>query len=228
MAGIAEAQQRWQIIRSQGRTRGIIALVVAVVVVLGIALVAKSNAAIVLVIIMVAVVLLGAIAVVLGKKQTGLSITPEWKPKDERHFDDDDDLDGTGESTSSAPATPEEPGEPIRRLDAQILGVDLTKLGQVVNPKLAKSYAMGYLELTSGKLVWEPSVATTAKGIEQLAAAPAEVASVESAPLWGSWAIVRVVKTDGSEWCMRVPGSVDLAPAFSELGLTLKVLQPES
>lgn len=208
--------------------RGIIALVVAIVVVLTIALLAKGDTAIVLVIVVAAVVLLGAVAAMLGKKQTGLSITPEWKPKDERHFDDDDDLDATAGATSTSPTLAEEPVEPIRRLDAQILGVDLTKLGQVVNPKLAKSYAMGYLELTSGKLVWEPSVATTSQGIEQLAAAPAEVATVERAPLWGSWAIVRVLKTDGSEWCMRVPGSVDLAPAFSELGLTLKALEPET
>ncbi len=159
----------------------------------------------------------------LGKRQTGLSITPEWKPA-EVH-DDDDDLDDTVDADEAQPskaADVDADAEPVRRLDAQILGNDLTKLGQVVNPKLAKSYAMGYLVLTGPDVAWEPSKASTAQGSERLTVAPAEVSAVERTALWGSWALVRVSTASGTEWCMRVPGSVDLSPAFAELGLTLQ------
>lgn len=225
MNGIEDAQQRWQDIRSAGRKKGIAALVGIIILVFIIALVAKGNATLVLLVAIAIVVVLGAIALLLGKRQTGLSITPEWKPKDDRTFDDD----GFSPDPASPPIDPkvdaDEPTEPVRRLDAQILGTDLSKLGQVVNPKLNKTYAMGYLELLEGKLAWQPSVATTSQGIETLTAAPTEVASVQRAPLWGSWALVRVLKTDGTEWCLRVPGSVDLAPAFGELGLTLQTIE---
>ena len=82
MAGIQEAQQRWQSIRAKGRTKGIGALAVVVVVLLAIAALAGGNAAPVIIVVVLVVVVVGAIALVLGKKQTGLSITPEWKPAD--------------------------------------------------------------------------------------------------------------------------------------------------
>lgn len=227
MAGIQEAQQRWQSIRAKGRTKGIGALAVVVVVLLAIAALAGGNAAPVILVVVLVVVVVGAIALVLGKKQTGLSITPEWKPADSHDDDDDYDYDdgevgGDDAAPVAAPTTSEEV-EPIRRLDAQILGTDLTKLGQVVAPKLSKSYAMGYIELTGPNVVWEPSVASRGQGIDQLSVAPAEVASVERAPLWGSWALMRIATAEGAEWCMRIPGSVDLSPAFAELGLTVRV-----
>ncbi len=200
------------------------ALLVVVVVLLAIAFVAKGSATTVLLIVIAAVVVLGAIALMLGKRQTGLSITPEWKPA-EVHDDEDDPDDATDVDGATQDGTPEEAeadAEPVRRLDAQILGNDLTKLGQVVNPKLAKSYAMGYLVLTGPDVAWEPSNVSTAQGSERLAVSPAEVSVVERTALWGSWALVRLSTANGTEWCMRVPGSVDLAPAFAELGLTLQ------
>lgn len=225
MNGIEDAQQRWQDIRSAGRKKGIAALVGVIILVFVIALVAQGNATLVLLVAIAVVVVLGAIALLLGKRQTGLSITPEWKPKDDRTFDDDDFSPDSASPSIDATADSDEPTEPVRRLDAQILGTDLSKLGQVVNPKLNKTYAMGYLELLDGKLAWRPSVATTSQGIEALTAIPAEVTSVQRAPLWGSWALVRVLKTDGTEWCLRVPGSVDLSPAFGDLGLTLQTIE---
>jgi hypothetical protein len=223
VAGIQEAQQRWQSIRSKGRTRGIAALVVVVVVLLAIAALAGGNAAPVVLVVLLVVVVIGAIALVLGKKQTGLSITPEWKPADTHDDEVDEDLDeDDNEAPAVAPTTAEDV-EPVRRLDAQILGSDLTKLGQVVAPKLSKSYAMGYIVLSGPNVVWEPSVASAGQGIDALSVAPAEVASVERAPLWGSWALMRIATAEGAEWCMRIPGSVDLAPAFAELGLTVRV-----
>lgn len=219
MAAIEDAKDRWQAIRSKGRTKGIVALVIVVIVLVAIAAAAQGNASIVLLIVILAAGVLGAIALMLGKKQTGLSITPEWKPA-ERFEDDDEAEDGT--TPAEPAATAADDAEPVRRLDAQILGSDLTKLGQVVNPKLAKSYAMGYLVLAGPEVTWEPSQASSSNGGEPLSIAPAEVSAVERTALWGSWALVRVSTTDGSEWCMRVPGSVDLAPAFAELGLTLQ------
>lgn len=231
MNSIEDAQKRWQNIRAQGRKKGFAALVVIVVILLAIVVGSGTNAGIVVAVVVAAVVVVGALAIALGKKQTGLSITPEWKPKTERAWsDDEDDEDGVGKDSTTAPepdgasALADDDAEPIRRLDAQILGVDLTKLGQVVDPKLAKSYAMGYLDLAGGTVSWQPSVVTTSKGIDPLESAPAEVASVERTALWGSWALIRVVRTDGTEWCMRVPGSVDLAPAFGDLGLTLQTV----
>ncbi len=110
----------------------------------------------------------------------------------------------------------------MRRLDAQILGADLAKLGQVVTPKLAKSYAVGTLVLEGNAVVWEPGASSRAAGIESLTAAPNQVASIEAAPLWGSWGLVRLATAGGDEWCMRVPGSVDLSPAFADLGLSVR------
>lgn len=221
MAGIQEAQQRWQSIRAKGRTRGIGALVAVVVVLLAIAALAGGNAVPVILVVVLVVVVIGAAALVLGKKQTGLSITPEWKPAD-THEDDDFDEDDNGNDPPAVVTPSADDVEPIRRLDAQILGTDLTKLGQVVAPKLSKSYAMGYLVLTGPSVVWEPSVASAGQGIDQLSVAPAEVTSVERAPLWGSWALMRIATGEGAEWCLRIPGSVDLAPAFAELGLTVR------
>ena len=210
------------------------ALAVIVVILLAVVVAAKNNAGIVVAVVVAAVVVVGALGIVLGKKQTGLSITPEWKPKTERSWSDDEDAEGdegddgkdstAASQTDGVSALADDDAEPIRRLDAQILGMDLTKLGQVVDPKLAKSYAMGYLDLADGTVSWQPSVVTMSKGIDPLEAAPAEVASVERTALWGSWALIRVVRTDGAEWCMRVPGSVDLAPAFGDLGLTLQTV----
>ena len=34
---------------------------------------------------------------------------------------------------------------------------------------------------------------------------------------------MRIATAEGAEWCMRIPGSVDLSPAFAELGLTVRV-----
>ena len=65
-------------------------------------------------------------------------------------------------------------------------------------------------------------MASRGLGIEKLSIAPSQVSIVERAPLWGSWALVRIASADGGEWCLRVPGSVDLSPAFAELGLTVK------
>jgi len=174
-------------------------------------------------VILLVVVVIGGIALVLGKKQTGLSITPEWKPADSHDEDADLDEDESEQEAPAVPSTTAEDVEPVRRLDAQILGSDLTKLGQVVAPKLSKSYAMGYIVLSGPNVEWEPSVASAGQGIEALSVAPAEVASVERAPLWGSWALMRIATAEGAEWCMRIPGSVDLAPAFAELGLTVRV-----
>ena len=226
---IEDAQERWQNIRVQGRKKGFLALAVIIVILLALGFAAKNNAGIVVAVVVAAVVVVGAVAIMLGKKQTGLSITPEWKPKTERAWEDDDDDDAGNDSAApprpvGASAPEGDDVEPIRRLDAQILGTDLSRLGQVVDPKLAKSYAMGYLDLADGTVSWQPSVVTTAKGIDPLESAPAEVASVERTSLWGSWALIRVVRTDGTEWCMRVPGSVDLAPAFGDLGLTLQTV----
>ena len=220
MAGIQEAQERWQTIRAKGRTRGIGALVAVVVVLLAIAALAGGNAAPVILVVVLVVVVIGAAALVLGKKQTGLSITPEWKPADAH--DDDDYDDESGDDKPAVVTPPAEEAEPVRRLDAQILGTDLTKLGQVVAPKLSKSYAMRYLVLTGPNVVWEPSVASAGQGIDQLSVDPAEVSAVERAPLWGSWALMRIDAADGAEWCLRIPGSVDLSPAFAELGLTVR------
>ncbi|HET8931711.1 MAG TPA: hypothetical protein VFN21_13705 [Acidimicrobiales bacterium] len=216
-------------IQSRGRVRGIIALIIVVVIVLAIAVLAGSNASYVMIGVIAALLLLGAIMVVVGKRRTGLSITPEWKP--EPVDDDYDDLDDADERDAAATADVDQPeraddadvtdGEPIRRLDAQILGADLSKLGQVISPKLAKSYAVGTLVLEGSDIMWEPGAVSRAAGIEDLVTAPEQVSTVEAAPLWGSWGLVRVATTGGDEWCMRVPGSVDLSPAFAELGLTL-------
>lgn len=211
-------------IQARGRTRGIIALVVVVVIVLAIAVLAQSKASMVLIGLIVLLVVVGVIAAVVGKRRTGLSITPEWKPETVRD-DDFDDLDDeaasdrpTVESSDEADAE----AEPVRRLDAQILGTDLSKLGQMVSPQLAKSYAVGTLVLEGSDIVWEPGATSRAAGIENLVAAPAQVSVVETAPLWGSWGLIRVATAGGDEWCLRVPGSVDLSPAFAELGLTLR------
>lgn len=232
MAGIQEAQARWGVIQSRGRVRGIIALIVVVVIVLAIALLAGSNASYVMIGVIAALLLLGAIMVVVGKRRTGLSITPEWKPEavddDYDDLDDADDRDGAatadaGQTEGADDATDADvhEGDPIRRLDAQILGADLSKLGQVISPKLAKSYAVGTLVLEGSDIVWEPGAVSRAAGIEDLVTAPEQVSSVEAAPLWGSWGLVRVATAGGDEWCMRVPGSVDLSQAFAEMGLTL-------
>lgn len=231
MAGIQEAQARWAVIQARGRVRGIIALVVAVVIVLAIAVFAQNNAAPVLIGVIVALVIVGAIVIAVGKRKTGLSITPEWKPETPRDEEDDayDDLDApdvaVDEHDAAEDAAPAEQAvtdaEPVRRLDAQILGADLSKLGQVISPKLAKSYAVGTLVLEGPAIVWEPGAVSRAAGIDDLVTAPEQVSVVEAAPLWGSWGLIRVATAGGEEWCLRVPGSVDLSPAFAELGLTV-------
>lgn len=209
-------------IQSRGRIRGIVALIVAVVIVLAIALLAGSNASYVLIGVIAVVLLLGAMVVVIGKRKTGLSITPEWKPEtadgDYDDFDEPATADAGAEEVNGNEAVEV---DPVRRLDAQILGADLSKLGQVISPKLAKSYAVGTLVLDGSDIVWEPGAVSRAAGIENLVTAPEQVSSVEAVPLWGSWGLVRVATAGGEEWCMRVPGSVDLSPAFAELGLTL-------
>ncbi len=225
-------------IQTRGRVRGIVALVVAVVVVLAIAIFAKTNAAPVFIGVIAVLVIAGAIMIAIGKRKTGLSITPEWKPETTRDDDDDayDDLDDPSDDID-APETPAAAddgantptsadqdangAEPVRRLDAQILGADLSKLGQVISPKLAKSYAVGTLVLEGPSIVWEPGAVSRAAGIDDLVTAPEQVSVVEAAPLWGSWALIRVATAGGDEWCLRVPGSVDLSPAFAELGLTV-------
>ena len=230
VAGIEEAQARWGVIQSKGRKNGIIALVVAVVVLAAIAAIGRNNAAVVIIAVVVVVVLVGVALAVIGKNKTGLSITPEWKPEVTRDDEDLDNSDGADTDASGSTVTPEgeadtpgadEDAEPVRRLDAQILGADLSKLGQVVSPKLAKSYAVGTLVLEGAEIVWEPGTVSRAAGIDNLSTAPDQVSVVESAPLWGSWGLIRVATAGGDEWCLRVPGSVDLSPAFAELGLTL-------
>lgn len=226
MAGIEEAKDRWSAIHARGRTRGIIALVVAVVVLLAIAVLAGENASYVLAGIVVVLLAIGAIVVYVGRRKTGLSITPEWKPEAEADYDDldlDDDADGAVDGEVADASADDSPvtAEPVRRLDAQILGTDLLKLGQVISPKLEKSYAVGTLVLEGSDIVWEPGAVSRAAGIKELVTAPDQVSTVESTSLWGSWGLVRVATAAGDEWCMRVPGSVDLSPAFAELGLTL-------
>lgn len=225
MAGVDDARARWGVIQSRGRVRGLIALAVALLIVVLISVLAGSNATSVAIVIVLALVVLGAIVGVVGKRKTGLGLTPEWKPEPaEDDFDDDGEDEDTGEVAEAEPARPETPSdtEPVRRLDAQILGEDLAKLGQVVSPKLAKSYSVGTLVLEQSMVAWEPGTVSRAAGIETLTTAPAQVSAVETAPLWGSWALIRVATAEGEEWCMRVPGSVDLSPAFAEMGLTVR------
>lgn len=229
VAGIENARTRWGVIQSRGRTRGVVALVVAVIVVVVIAVLAGSNASVAAIVIVLALVVVGTVIAVIGKNRTGLGLTPEWKPEAE---EDDQDLDDVGardvgddpepSETSDGPSDDVTVAEPVRRLDAQILGEDLAKLGQVVSPKLAKSYSVGSLVLEDAIVSWEPGTMSRAAGIETLSTAPAQVSAVETAPLWGSWALLRVATAGGDEWCMRVPGSVDLSPGFAEMGLTLR------
>lgn len=227
VAGIEDAQARWGVIQSRGRVKGIIALVIVVAIVVAIALLAKSNAGMVLIGVILAAIAVGAIVVAVGKNKTGLSITPEWKPETSRDTYDDFDEDRADQAETpdvdrAASVDADDAADPVRRLDAQILGADLSKLGQVVSPKLAKSYAVGTLVLEGSDIVWEPGAASRAIGIENLSTAPQQVSVVEAAPLWGSWGLLRVATAGGDEWCMRVPGSVDLSPAFADLGLTLR------
>lgn len=221
--GIQEAQSRWHTIRNKARRNGVVGAVVAIAVLVAIIALAGSLALAIIAGI-VAVVGVGLYVVaIMGKRVTGLSINPEWKPLNTG--DDFEDIDGDDSSDASdAPAVsePSYDDEPIRRLDAQILGEDLTKLGQVVSPKLSKSYALGDLELKDGVVRWVPSVASARQGIELLEVEPTQVTSVERAPLWGSWALLRIATAEGAEWCMRIPNSVDLSPAFHEVGLTLQ------
>lgn len=227
--GIDEARQRWQVIQSRGRIRGVVALVVAIVVAVLIAVLAGSNASVVAIVVILAVIVVAVILGMIGKSRTGLSLTPEWKPEtpaddvdDLDEADDLDEVDRDGDGTVAETAVAVDASEPVRRLDAQILGEDLAKLGQVVSPKLAKSYAVGSLVLEDGNVVWEPGTTSRATGIGELEIAPAQVSVVETVPLWGAWALLRLATADGDEWCMRVPGSVDLTPAFADMGLTLR------
>ncbi len=222
VAGFEDAQQRWQVIRSKGKTRGYIALAVVAVLVIVIALVARSNAAIVVAGLILVIVAVAVVLAIVGKQRSGLSLSPEWKPETDEFDDDDENDENAGEENASSAAGAAEPSEPVRRLDAQILGADLSKLGQVVQPALAKSYAVGTLILENNKLIWEPGASSKAKGIEALTMEPGQVASVEQGALWGSWALLCVAGASDEEWCMRVPGSVDLSDAFAELGLTLR------
>jgi flagellar basal body-associated protein FliL len=221
VTGIDEAQARWQQVRAKGRTRLIIVLVVAVVVLAVIAIVAKGSAGIVVGVVIGVLVVAAAIYLMVSKQKTGLSLTPEWAPKD-RGRDDDDDEDDLSGAALTAAAEPAEPVEPIRKVDAQILGVDLAGLGQQIGPKLQSSYALGDLHVEGGKVSWVPSSISGGQGAQPLEAAPGEVAVIERVPLWGSWALLRLERSDASEWCFRIPSSVDLSPALSELGLTLR------
>lgn len=202
-----------------------VALVVAVAVVVAIAVFAGSNATIVAIVLVAVLAAIAAVVAVIGKSRTGLGITPEWKPDPVVEDDDRDDdaqspVEQDRSDTNGDPAVDET--EPIRRLDAQILGEDLAKLGQVVSQRLARSYSVGTLVLEDSMVVWEPGATSRAAGIEELSTAPAQVSEVQTAPLWGAWALLRVATTEGDEWCMRVPGSVDLSPAFAEMGLTVR------
>jgi flagellar basal body-associated protein FliL len=220
VTGIDEAQARWQQVRAKGRTRLIIVLVVAIVVLAVIAIVAKGSAGIVVGVVIGVLVVAAAIYLMVSKQKTGLSLTPEWAPKDRgRDDDDEDDLSGAAPTPTAEPA---EPVEPIRKVDAQILGVDLAGLGQQIGPKLQSSYALGDLHVEGGKVSWVPSSISGGQGAQPLEAAPGEVAAIERVPLWGSWALLRLERSDASEWCFRIPSSVDLSPALSELGLTLR------
>ncbi len=220
MTGIDEAQARWQQVRAKGRTRLIIVLVVAIVVLAVIAIVAQGSAGIVVGVVIGVIVVAAAVYLMVSKQKTGLSLTPEWAPKD-RGRDEDDDDEASG-AAPAAPAQPAEPVEPIRKVDAQILGVDLVGLGQQIGPKLQSSYALGDLHVEGGKVSWVPSSISGGQGAQPLDAAPGEVAVIERVPLWGSWALLRLERSDASEWCFRIPSSVDLSPALSELGLTLR------
>ncbi len=221
MADIQDALDRWQAIRTKGRTSAVVGFVVVVVVVVAVFLFAGDNKLNVLLAVVAAVVAIVVVGMFLGGRKTGLTMTPEWLAREEEFEDEEFDDDESAE-VEAAPVVVRSTAEPIRRLDAQILGGDLTKLGQVVSPKLAKSYAMGDLVLTDDAVAWRPGVAASGQGIEALQAMPAQVTAVERVPLWGSWALLRIEISDGNEWCMRVPNSVDLTSAFSELGLTLQ------
>jgi len=221
VTGIDEAQARWQQVRAKGRTRLIIVLVVAIVILAAIAIIAQGSAGIVVGVVIGVLVVAAAVYLMVSKQKTGLSLTPEWAPKDRGRDEDDDDDEASG-AAPAAPAEPAEPVEPIRKVDAQILGVDLAGLGQQIGPKLQSSYALGDLHIEGGKVSWVPSSISGGQGAQPLEAAPGEVATIERVPLWGSWALLRVERSDASEWCFRIPSSVDLSPALSELGLTLR------
>ena len=194
-------------------------LVVAIVVLAVIALAAQGSAGLVVGAVVAVLVVAAAIYLMVSKQKTGLSLTPEWAPKDRgRDEDDEDDVSG---AAPAAPVAPAEPVEPIRKVDAQILGVDLVSLGQPIGDKLQSSYALGDLLIDSGKVAWNPSTISGGQGAQPLEAAPGDVAVIERVPLWGSWALLRLERSDASEWCFRIPSSVDLSPALSELGLTL-------
>jgi len=220
VTGIDEAQARWQQVRAKGRTRLIIVLVVAIVVLAVIAIVAQGSAGIVVGVVVGVLVVAAAIYLMVSKQKTGLSLTPEWAPQDRRRGDAREDA-PTGAAAAAA-AEPAEPVEPIRKVDAQILGADLADLGQSVGSKLQSSYALGDLYVQGGKVSWVPSSISGGQGAQLLEAAPGEVSAIERVPLWGSWALLRLERSDASEWCFRIPSSVDLSPALSELGLTLR------
>ncbi len=227
MTSIGEAQAQWQAIRSKGRVRGIVALVLAVVVLLGIALAAGGNAGIVVGVLVALVVVVLVVGMVLSQRKTGLSITPEWAPKEgpATRFDDGDEDDG--EAPSSAPAAAE-PAEPVRSFDGQMLGSALADLGQQVAPKLAKSYALGTISIQNAMVSWTPSTVSTGQGVQPLSAPAGAVAVVERAPLWGSWALLRIELTDGPAWAFRVPSSVDLGPALAEVGISYRQVEAAS
>jgi len=220
VTGIDEAQARWQQVRAKGRTRLIIVLVVAIVVLAAIAIIAQGSAGIVVGVVIGVLVVAAVVYLMVSKQKTGLSLTPEWAPKD-RGRDEDDDDEASG-MAPAAPAEPAEPVEPIRKVDAQILGVDLVGLGQQIGPKLQSSYALGDLHVEGGKVSWVPSTISGGQGAQPLELAPGEVATIERVPLWGSWALLRLERSDATEWCFRIPSSVDLSPALSELGLSLR------
>lgn len=221
MNGIQHALERWKAIKTKSQINGVIVGIVVLVIIGALVLFTKQDAIYIVGGIVIVLGVLAAVMSMIGKRKTGLQMNPEWKPLE---IDDDSDEFGeeaTEEPTGDTAADYDGQDEPIRRLDAQILGDDLTKLGQIVTPRMSRTYAMGWLVLQDEMVRWEPSSLTASQGIEVLESEPAEVISVERAPLWGSWSLVRIARSDGSEWCMRVPNSADLRPAFRELGLSL-------
>lgn len=233
MTSIQEAQGQWQVIRSRGRIKGLIALLVVVVVLLVVAIAAGGSAGIAVGVIAAVALVVFAVTLFVGQRRTGVSITPEWAPKesptssydDEDDEDEDDDGDVPAAAGSGAPVDTER-SEPVRAVDGQMLGSELEALGQTVTPKLAKSYALGTIALGEGAVTWTPSSVSAGQGITALSAAAASIAAVERAPLWGSWALLRVELRVGGAWVFRIPSSVDLAPALTELGITFRQVTP--
>lgn len=200
-------------------------MVVVVAVLLAVAFAAGGNAGIAVGVLAGVALVAFLVVMLVSQKRTGLSITPEWAPKESPVSGDDDDDDDDDDSSPAPVAA--EPAEPVRALDGQMLGSALAALGQIVDDKLAKSYALGTLSFGSDAVVWTPTTVSAGHGAAELSAGPASIAAIERAPLWGSWALLRIELAVGGAWVFRIPSSVDLAPVLSEIGVTFRQLTAE-